>query len=322
MLPDFFRYLSTEPTARSFLSESYRNLGEKYADKLAFQQSTRLLYTVKLADNCYETASSCDRLLQPLLLFYGCTHLLKALLLCRDPAYPQNSRLLQHGVTSRKVKRLPYHLLDDEVRPQKEGLFSHAVKLLGLPVQHERYTMRDLFSSIPELAADYTAIVQKSSWLSLHYEPQKGILSFPPSEQGSVRYSPQTFLDYVQRFSPDPFQFSLSSLPSEWSEGQCVQSAFTSKANLEEHPLFARSSQDYFYWNDTEKVPPVPSWAVHFLILYMLGMLSRYEAEIWGDFVFSHSYSEMVLVEKFFTTHLQTFPSEIASLMNKSTVRR
>lgn len=319
---DFLRFLETEPTARRFLSASYQQLGFESADKLAFQQSSRLLYTVKHARDCYEAAATCPLLIRPLLLFYGCTHLLKALILFKDPTYPQNSRMLQHGVTSRKVKRNPYHILDDEVRPQKEGLFAHAAKLLRVPFLQERYTMGELFSLLPELASTYSEIAGPNNWDKIAYREQDQVLYFPTGTRGSLLYSQETFIDYLLRQANGEMSFSSADdlvLPNRSSANRQVplRVALKNSASLEDHPLFARTAHGFYFWNVDGDAAPAPKWAVHFLLLYLLGMLCRYEAEIWGDFVYSHSYGELVLVEHFFTEHLTGFPLMIGELMQK-----
>lgn len=318
---DFFRFLETEPTARRYLAASYTQQGFNSAEKLAFHQSSRLLYTVKHARQYYETAESCDLLIRPLLLYYGCTHLLKALILFKDPAYPQNSRMLQHGVTSRKVKRTPYHMLDDEVRPQKEGLFAHAAKLLRIPFLQERYTMRELFSLLPELAFAYSNIVQTSSWQKIAYSKERGEVCFPSGTCGSLLYSQETFLDYLQRHAQGTVEFALCDKesplisPDHFPKCLRVKEGLDIGTTLADHPYFAQTLQGYLFWNVEGNDVPPPRWAVHFLLLYLLGMLCRYEAEIWGDFVCSHSYSELVLVEQFFATHLSQFPQMVSALI-------
>ena len=63
-------------------------------------------------------------LIQPILLFYGFVHLIKACLLQQDPCYPENTSVFAHGVTTRKRKKQQYEFLKDEVKFQKNGLFS------------------------------------------------------------------------------------------------------------------------------------------------------------------------------------------------------
>ncbi|RNB82696.1 hypothetical protein EDM56_22575 [Brevibacillus fluminis] len=323
---DFLRFLETEPTARRLLAAFYQKHGFESPDKLAFQQSTRLLYTVKHARQCYETAATSDLLIKPLLLFYGCTHLLKAVILCKDPTYPQNSRMLQHGVTTRKVKRTPYHILDDEVRPQKEGLFAHAAKLLRIPNLQERYTMGELFSVLPELTPTYTELMGPNHWDKVTYHEADRLLSFPQGTRGSLLYSRETFLDYLTRHGGGNVAFSLHGdgipIGSPVGTQAHVQVMPKSNVGLEAHPLFASTPQGYYFWNVEGNDVPPPQWAVHFLLLYLLGMLCRYEAELWGDFVYSHSYGELVLVEHFFSEHLERFPLLISELIQKEPVKK
>ena len=71
----------------------------------------------------YKQAADSPLLIQPILLFYGFVHLIKACLLTIDPNYPENTSVLAHGVSTRKRKKQQYEFLKDEVKFQKNGLF-------------------------------------------------------------------------------------------------------------------------------------------------------------------------------------------------------
>src|SRR5699024_4034165 len=96
---------------------------------------------------------SCDRLLQPILYFYGMVHLLKALLIVKRPHYPESTKMLAHGVSTRKRKKKQYSFLEDEVKVQHQGLFpyfsEHLFHMKHIPF--EKITMQKLIALIPEL---------------------------------------------------------------------------------------------------------------------------------------------------------------------------
>lgn len=317
------QYLETEPTSRKFLSQCYTNREWEHPDRLAFQQSTRYLYLWRQARLFYQTAESADLSIQPLLLFYGCTHLLKGMLITRDPAYPQNSRMLQHGVASRKAKRQAYVLMQDEIRPQKEGFFSHLSQTFRLTPLRDRYSVQDLFASLAEMNEICAALSEiQPHWtrLQLSLPVHEGATSsrreadgyrvtFPVKTEGSLAYSNDTLKQYIQRLAPSTI--SLNTIGWEaWSNRQMFLSQFA-LSQLEQHPLFYLHDRTLFFWNGSAESLPLPQWASHFLLLYQLGMLCRYETEWWGELTMSHDMAERYLVERFLAHHMATFPSLI-----------
>ena len=69
-----------------------------------------------------------------------------------DPNYPSTTAVA-HGVSSRKRKKQRYHFLEDEVKIQKNGLFSHVAEQLFhiKPLEAEKFNMLELMGNIPEL---------------------------------------------------------------------------------------------------------------------------------------------------------------------------
>lgn len=315
------RFLETEPTARKYLSVCYQGMGLEHPDRLAYQQSTRFLYLWKQARQFYTTAAVSDLSIQPLLLFYGCTHLLKGMLLTRDPSYPQNSRVLQHGVTTRKLKRSAYILTEDEVRPQKEGFFAHLTHLFHLTPIQDRYLVHDLFACIPGVSEAYALITgKKPLWLRVEVSPilpekdprdvftssGDSALIFPDSREGPLTYSTETFVQYIRRLAP-----STSKMDNiRWREGISKELLLSQSAlsQLEQHPLFRVKGNAVYFWNGPSDSLPLPEWASHYLLLYLLSMLCRYETEWWGELTLTHGFAERFLVEHFLEHHTNTFP--------------
>lgn len=316
------RFLETEPTARKYLAACYQNLGFEHFDRLAFQQSTRFLYLWKQARLFYTTAMTADLSIQPLLLFYGCTHLLKGMLLTRDPAYPQNSRVLQHGVTTRKLKRSAYLLTEDEIRPQKEGFFAHLAHVFSLTPLQDRYLAHDLFASIPGVSDAYAMTTNKEQfWIGMEMAkvaPPKELgnaqglwitVAFPEGQQGPLAYSTETFIQYIRRLTPSTCKLEQV----RWREGTIKELLLPQFAlsQLEQHSLFRVQGNTLFFWNGPSTSLPLPDWASHFLLLYLLSMLCRYETEWWGELTLSHGFAERFLVELFLEHHATTFPTVI-----------
>lgn len=316
------RYFETEPTARKYLAACYLDMDVEHAERLAFQQSSRFLYLWRQARHFYSTSAVADLSIQPLLLFYGCSHLLKAMLLTRDPYYPQNSRVLQHGVTTRKLKRNAYMLMEDEVRPQKEGFFAQLAHAFQLTPLQDRYSVHDLFSSIPSVSDSYGIATDKPrNWLTLKIEhiSQDDLvgITFPEKTDGTLSYSTETFIQYIRRLAPSACNLEKLSWENnknikELTLPQCALS------ELDQHPLFRLHQNVLFFWNGSASSLPLPEWASHYLLLYLLSMLCRYETEWWGELTMSHGLVERYLVEHFLDNHMDTFPSVIRKQIHQN----
>lgn len=327
-----FRFLEAEPTARKFLTACYEGIELEHADRLAFQNSTRFLYFWKQARQYYRTAETAELSVRPLLLFYGSAHLLKGMLLTRDPAYPQNSRVLQHGVTTRKLKRSTYSLIEDEIRPQKEGFFAHLAHVFELSPLQDRYVVRELVTSMPGVSQTIALLTHAQPlWLRLKlnsciHSPSADSadghsmgsceswmsIVFPEKQDGPLAYSCDTFAQYIRRLAPAGWHGErLQRL--HWKKGTDKELLLPHSAlsTLEQHPLFRVLGDELFFWNGSANTLPLPEWASHYLLLYLLSMLCRYETEWWGEITFTHDYAERVLLEEFLEYHIESFPTVI-----------
>ncbi len=316
----YLRFLETEPTARNFLSECYANLGVDHPERIAFQLSNRFVYTWKQARAYYSAAATADLLIRPLLLFYGCVHMLKGVLLTVQPAYPQNSRVLQHGVTTRKLKRTPYQLLEDEVRPQKEGFFAELAKALGPTMLKERYLVRELFDSFSAMSDAFAAIAGERHWHIVQQERQPDgtiVLTFPLRTDGTLGFSAETYGQFLQRLAPSGLIIPVVDF-EPLSGCKKLRLSPAEMKLLPQHPLFQQHDDALFVWNDTADTQPLPDWTSHYLLLYVLSMLCRYETEWWGELVLSHSYAETYLVDRFLAYHEHAFPTVIMEQMQKN----
>ncbi|WP_400164361.1 YaaC family protein [Brevibacillus sp. TJ4] len=322
--------LEAEPIAKHYLSRCYKNKGFSHPERLAFQQSSRFSYLWRQARLFYLTAETADLSVQPLLLFYGCAHLLKAMLITQEPSYPQNSKVLQHGVTTRKVKKSSYQLTEDEVRPQKEGLFPLLARSFALHPMQDRYLVHELFLSIAPLSRIYASVTDtKPVWIPVaaapfirqdeeHNGSSWACLTFPETADGPLAYSPETLLQYIRRFS------SSEPVLSEWQwrTGESDKQLLLPQcalSRLEQHPFFDREGDTLYFWNDPTDTPPLPAWASHYLLLYVLGMLCRYETEWWGELTMSHGLAERYLVERFLDYHVTAFPAALKMQIERST---
>lgn len=149
----FNKVFQSASFTQPYLQNSYERSGVKKSKEMAYENSYSVIYFTKMGNQFFEEGSRASIAIQPMLLFYGLCHWLKAAVLTVDPTYPANAQVLAHGLSTRKRKKKGYHFLQDEVRIQKEGLFPYLSKTLFHVKQlsGEKLTMRHLIYSIPEL---------------------------------------------------------------------------------------------------------------------------------------------------------------------------
>ena len=120
---NMFIYFESEIHVKELLTDFYYDQFQGEASKYAFQNTHKFIYYIKQGREYYHAASSSNILVKPLLFYYGMVSLLKAVILTMDPMYPSHTKVLQHGITSRKLKKSEYSFSEDEVKVQKDGLF-------------------------------------------------------------------------------------------------------------------------------------------------------------------------------------------------------
>src|SRR5699024_1767433 len=160
----FFTYLQSEQTAQQFLYQQYQCIEEINPEMMSYENCQPFIYYIKHGLHFYETGKSLTTILQPIMFFYGMIHLIKAVLLTKRPHYPESTKLLAHGVSSRKRKKRNYTFMEDEVTIHSNGLYSyfseHLFKTRSLLMN--KFKMKDLLILIPEMAPLFTLHKQKS----------------------------------------------------------------------------------------------------------------------------------------------------------------
>ncbi|MEM5590682.1 YaaC family protein [Niallia circulans] len=73
-------------------------------DSKSYQNCYPFMYFLEHGKLYYHQAINAPMSIQPILLFYGLVHLIKACLLTIDPNYPNSTSVLAHGVSTRKLK--------------------------------------------------------------------------------------------------------------------------------------------------------------------------------------------------------------------------
>jgi hypothetical protein len=303
----FLPYQSA-PYSQNYLRGIYETREIQEAVSKSYQNGYPFIYYLIHGKRFFDQAKRAPYEIKPLLLFYGTVQFCKACLLTVDQDYPENSTVLAHGVSTRKIKKQNFQFLHDSILIQKKGLFPHmASTLFGLgPLEGKKLRMEDLFHYLPDLNNLYTKI--------------KGRLLCRPVEKGEKG----TFL--VERkllidlqMSEDRF-FRLFKGIFVHEEESPSKYFFVLKAvqDIEKKQPFLTDLKGNLYLPTTkEDYPILPELLVHYLILYNLSMISRYETEWWNDLFLQRSSQDISFIQAFINLTEQKIPYLISHYLEK-----
>ncbi|HJV46019.1 MAG TPA: YaaC family protein [Bacillota bacterium] len=322
-----FLYFESEPHVKSFLQECYLHSFEKDASKLAFQNTQKFIYYIKQGKEYYAAAACSNILVKPLLLYYGMVSLLKAVILTSDPFYPAHTRVLQHGATSRKLKKFDYSFSDDEVKIQKEGLFPLIAHLLnGGDMIGQKYKIKDLLSIIPELRESYEKTYQEIRLHPLHisqhidFSSPVTIFYLPEQLLDVYHLTYDSFIHFLNRHNHGKAQFNHHEIQTprgiiriKWDHPDKIHVSESPRGF--ENSLFIQDYKGNHYFIDQKPLQQVPEIAAHYMLMYILGMLCRYETELWGEIIFSFTSKEMFIINEFLNISQRKFPNLILNLL-------
>lgn len=290
----FLTYLQSVNTIQSYLYGCYERSNVPDAEKKSYENSYRFLYYLEHGRTFFQTGNKSELLVQPVLFFYGIVHLLKACLLTKCPDYPETTSLLAHGVTTRKRKKQQYSFLQDEVKCQHKGLFpyfsKHLFQLEQLPFL--KTDMNKLLMTIPELNELYR----------FHYKKD---IHTPVSYLGS--YDLQFPLHLLDKYNATKDHF-INKLTSQLNHIDIIQEQSDSLLVKLSKPLMP-TSEGPFFFHMHEQTFNFPSSRnnfsttheimSHYLLLYNLSMICRYETEWWGDLIHTFPNEDYPFIKEF-----------------------
>lgn len=304
-------YLNSQQTAQEYLYKSYQKIGEKDAESKSYQNCNAFLYYLQHGKKFYENGQKLDMALQPILLFYGMGHLIKAVLLTKRPDYPESTAMMAHGVSSRKRKKKHYKFIDDEVKIQHKGLFpymsEHLYHMKSFPF--EKISMKRLFSLIPDLVSLFSFHEEihliKIGKLGTTY------LSFPETILDSYHLTKNSFVNRLTPYLPKIVNIS--------SENQkIIFELEDSFIKQQRGPFFIHMDQTIYFPKERDAFIPISEIMVHYLLLYNLSMVSRYEAEWWGDLLVNKSEIDYPLITQFLNVTAQKVPFMLGEMLNNN----
>ncbi|MGY0694172.1 YaaC family protein [Virgibacillus sp. FSP13] len=272
----FYTHLQSQETARQYLQQCYKKLNGVDAEAKSYENCNAFMYYLDHGRQFLSAGVKSPELMQPILLFYGATHLLKACILTKRPNYPESTSILAHGVSTRKRKKKQYTFIRDEVKIQHNGLFSYAAQhvynIRNFPF--EKINMEDLFSLIPEMN-DLFLLSGEEKLVAIG-NIDSTILHFPLSLLDTFHLTEKAFVKRISNHLPSIITTKVGS--------STIQLQLTKPIEQTTGPFFVelRHGKVYFPKN-REHFLAIPEVLVHYLLLYNLSMVSRYETEWWGE---------------------------------------
>lgn len=296
--------------SQAYLKKCYRKINIDQPDMKSFENCYPFMYYLEHGKLYYEQAEKSPLAIQPILLFYGLVHLIKACILTVEPDYPETTSVLAHGVSTRKRKKQQYSFTDDEVKFQKNGLFSlMAEKMFHMKqLEGEKATMSDLLELIPELSGIYSDLRGKQIF-EVVKDAESGF-SLPKSIIDQFHMTENRFKEFFQTKSSIPVSFVED--PSHIRFEAHLSGAsepLPLKYNLEEqHYVFPLNKGDLFLF---------PELLLHYLLLYNLGMIARYETEWWSELIKMMPNEDYPLIQSFLKSTLKKGPYLIYQYLMK-----
>lgn len=305
--------LLSSTNAQKFLLNQYVNKNIPGAETKSYENSYTFIYYLEHGKSFYSQAIDSPLSIKPILLFYGMVQLLKACLLTVDPDYPSSTSVLAHGVSSRKRKKQDYEFLHDEVKIQKNGLFPYFSEKMFHVEQLEgnKYSMESLLTKIPEMNSIFQFSFQQNAQYEIG-QIDKSRYFIPNSILDDLHMTYSRFESFLE--SSLPFKFTLE----DKEEG------LDFSPQLKEHPLFI-SPISYHYFDrklylprDREGFKPFPEIMTHYLLLYNLSMICRYETEWWSELLHHYSSTDYPFIKEFLSITKYKVPDYLFSyLVNK-----
>lgn len=283
--------------AQKYLKKCYQKLSLKEADVQSYNNCYPFIYYLEQGELYFKQALITPLSIQPILLFYGYIHLIKACVLTIDPFYPQNTSVLAHGVTSRKRKKQQYSFLKDEIKIQKNGLLSHFAQEM-FHVKHleaEKFQMGELLSQIPEMNDTFQKVLNKRTQFSLVQHDQT--LAFSDEILDHYHMSEDRFVHFIKDKTDNKLEIK---------DGRQL---IVKQEQCELPPIRLDIRNNQFSLSaDRSEASTLPEPIIHYLLLYNLSMIARYETEWWSELLKSNATDDYPIIKNFLGLSLEKPP--------------
>ncbi|WP_233711216.1 YaaC family protein [Lederbergia citrisecunda] len=285
-----FTIFQSAETTQHYLKKCYVALEMDDSESKSYDNCYAFMFYLEQGEVFYKQASLSPLSIRPILLFYGLIHLIKACLLTVDPYYPNSTTVLAHGVSTRKRKKRHYKFLHDEIKVQKNGLCTFFSEQL-FHVKHlegEKFIMGDLLSIIVELDDAMQHILGKPNMISLEICDKEWRI-------------PKTIHESYFMDGKRLKEFLMGKYAGKivWREDRLALPAFEKQKIISPPFRYHIFKQNLYLPAELYPNMVLPDMIVHYLLLYNLSMISRYETEWWIDLIKTSPNSDFPLIKSF-----------------------
>ncbi|UCZ53264.1 YaaC family protein [Bacillus shivajii] len=276
---------------KTYLHRIYEKQQLDSSKELSYKNGYSFVYYIKMGDSFFSQGLQAPLSIKPVLFFYGLSHWLKALLLTVDPFYPSTTQVLAHGVSTRKRKKQDYSFLKDEIKVQKDGFYRylsekvfHVKQLTG-----EKFKMYHLLMAIPELLDTFKTFEKTTPLIKLEGAPP--FLTATKKDFKRVKEPPHRFAQMVNQKTEHDWKC--------YEEEGMINIDLQKTKQIESSPLAYAMEGNYYLPVLPTLYRNMPELLIHYLILYNLSMICRYETEWWGELLYSFSSNDLPFIDSF-----------------------
>ncbi|MGE6261345.1 YaaC family protein [Heyndrickxia sporothermodurans] len=301
-------YYHSAEKAQKYLYSCYKDLNKDKAELKSYENCYPFIYFLQHGEIYYNQAEKSPFAIKPVLLFYGLIHLIKACLLTVDPNYPETTSVLAHGVSSRKKKKQHYQFVNDEIKIQKMGLCTHfSSKMFHVEqLDGEKIVMKDLFLQIPELDDYYLFQYTKNI---VHIKRNRNTFFIPKEILDKYHFTIDSFIRFLKQRN------CLNILHSEFNDEHIILTC--TEDSLPSLPFrFHLNKNCYCLPTKQSKYMYYPELMIHYLLLYNLSMVARYETEWWGEVLKTTPTNDYPLIKAFLSSTEKKSPILVWQYLN------
>jgi len=289
-------YFESEHNAKEFLKK-FSLSNNELADT-----ASSLAYTIKTAREYYEAAERVTVLTQPLLIFYGMTALSKVLFIS---THGKKSPSTEHGL--RKIKGWNGVFAELSVVVGKDGTFPQFHGCYNKENLHNlTFSMKELVSLVPEVKVEFETVYKEEKSQALKILRRPDGIHIVDTELD--RYKDLAKLIFTipgvnEIYLPHTQEVEDKLILYYSGIDRAAKDLAVRAVSGEEYlviPLI-KGSKNIF----------LPEMSVHFLTMYLLGMLSRYQPKEWGEIIKGEESGEIYIIRKFLEATTRKFPNLI-----------
>ena len=290
--------------------------------ELAERKSRQIAYSIKQADEYFQSAQNVSVATSPLLYFYGMLSLAKATVVANDQ-YKLLGDIKYHGLFTRPITDELRDYVEDQSRWSvdqefaitNDGVLNEFFKIVcgtTLP-KNSIIKLKDLFRINPEIGEIYTRFYSEPPGFFPLYSHSL------TNEPFQIEINPQTTDKELFLKSFDFIQGDFDIL-DEILHSQALR--VVSKASLQKQPEYMQIyypipggrylvSGVYIEKNGQPQKLCIPQELCDYIAMFILGDIVRYKQEFWGQVITGEKDGSISLINLFVSIAKNRFPNFI-----------